>query len=532
MSTLPQQSTIRQYLADGLTTTYVYNYLIPTTDDITVYVTPSGQAANPTADYIAPSEYSVTGVGTVDGGTVIFNTAPEIGSIVTLARNMQISITTQFADAQNFNGANLDAAFQRVVLLLQQLQGVIYSASNVNGSISRCLQYVVDTYLPNVTQTILPILTEIDNQVWISQGGRITAAVIEENPDSSTLRSQLESQTAGADGTTIVGYYDENSLSGSTLNKYLNTSNIYGVDAGAVNALEFNVDVSSSFDTYKKGMIVRVLIANTNTGAATINISSVGLKDIKRQSSVALSPGDLIAGQVAILQYDGTRFLLLNPQAVTYYGLDTSVSANTITVSVSPPIASYTTGFPVLLVKLANTNTGATTIAVNGLAAKAVKLPDGSALIGNELLSGMIAEFAYDGTNMQLLNPARIFANNTQALGGTDNTHPVTSLALASALNLVPGIVGGVYKGTMTFPGGLIMKYGLSQTINLAAHETCTFEHAFPSGAICGVVCQKSTDSVAGTSWSAVVTVNDITIYNLVGGGGPNVPYYWIALGF
>ena len=43
MSNLPQQSTINQYNADGLTTTYNYTYLILLNTDIAVYVTPPGQ---------------------------------------------------------------------------------------------------------------------------------------------------------------------------------------------------------------------------------------------------------------------------------------------------------------------------------------------------------------------------------------------------------------------------------------------------------------------------------------------------------
>ena len=98
---------------------------------------------------------------------------------------------------------SLDNAFQRIVLLLQQMQGNYTINAGSVGSISRSLQYVIDTYLPTQANNILPLLTNIDNQVWISQGGNITAAVIEENPDSSTLRSQLASQTAGADGASL-----------------------------------------------------------------------------------------------------------------------------------------------------------------------------------------------------------------------------------------------------------------------------------------------------------------------------------------
>jgi len=472
----PQQGTINQYVADGVTTTYTYSFLIlqanSANSDIAVYVTPPNQAANPVADLVPYTSYTVTGVGVTAGGTVIFNTAPAIGSIITLSRNMQVSITTQFNDAQTFNGQSLDNAFQRIILILQQMQGTFTINAGSTGSISRALQYVVDTYLPTQVNNILPLLTNIDNQVWISQGGQIVAAVIEENPSSSTLRGQLASQTAGGDGTSLVGYFDQNSQTGETLAKYLNTSNIYGVDTGAVNALTFNVALTSAFSAYQKGMIVRVLVNHTNTAAATLAISSAGTVNIKRTASIALQPGDLVAGQIAEMQYDGTQMLLIDV-AQPYYGVDTSVAANTITVNLNPALAIYNAGYPVMLVKIANTNTGATTIAINGLTAKAVVLPNGGALIGNELYVGMIAEFVYDGANIQLLNPARVFATSAQVLAGTVANLPVTPAGLASGYN-----VGGGY---IQLPGGLIIQWGFTSPITVSGNANFTFPIPFPN---------------------------------------------------
>ena len=58
-----------------------------------------------------------------------------------------------------------------------------------------CLQYIINSYLPNNLTNQLPVLTTQDNQVWVSQGGRIIAAQIEKT-DTSTLRSELSSQAS------------------------------------------------------------------------------------------------------------------------------------------------------------------------------------------------------------------------------------------------------------------------------------------------------------------------------------------------
>lgn len=56
---------------------------------------------------------------------------------------------------------------------------------------------------------------------------------------------------------------------------------------------------------------------NTNTGAVTLNINSLGAKAITKYGSTPLVTGDLIVGVVAYVVYDGTRFQLLNPQTVS-----------------------------------------------------------------------------------------------------------------------------------------------------------------------------------------------------------------------
>jgi hypothetical protein len=79
------------------------------------------------------------------------------------------------------------------------------------------------------------------------------------------------------------------------------------------------------------------------------------------------------------------------------YCPDTSVSANTITCSVLIGSAAYFTGMSVI-VKVANTVTGATTINVNGLGSKAVTKNGATALANNDLLTGSVVLLTYDGT--------------------------------------------------------------------------------------------------------------------------------------
>lgn len=49
----------------------------------------------------------------------------------------------------------------------------------------------------------------------------------------------------------------------------------------------------------------------TNTGAATINVNSLGAKSLKRPDGTATQAGDIVSGQLYIINYNGTDFLIV-----------------------------------------------------------------------------------------------------------------------------------------------------------------------------------------------------------------------------
>lgn len=69
--------------------------------------------------------------------------------------------------------------------------------------------------------------------------------------------------------------------------------------------------------SYVDKMLVLLKIANTNTGAATINVSALGTVNVTASlgNHLALSGGEMAAGSGYLLYYDGTQFVLLNDYA-------------------------------------------------------------------------------------------------------------------------------------------------------------------------------------------------------------------------
>ncbi len=66
--------------------------------------------------------------------------------------------------------------------------------------------------------------------------------------------------------------------------------------------------------SYVTGQTWTVTFTNANTGPATLNVSGLGPKAITKNGAIALVGGDIQAGSIWNLTYDGTRFVL-NGQA-------------------------------------------------------------------------------------------------------------------------------------------------------------------------------------------------------------------------
>lgn len=86
----------------------------------------------------------------------------------------------------------------------------------------------------------------------------------------------------------------------------------YGADTGAADAYVV-LTPSPPVLSYAPGVGISFLAGNSNTGAATINVQGLGVQSIKRADGADLNAGDIIANQMAILEYDGTNFQLINP---------------------------------------------------------------------------------------------------------------------------------------------------------------------------------------------------------------------------
>lgn len=274
MPNIPQQQTIVQYVANSAQTQYTFAFYAPLPTDIQVFYQASTAVPVPAADILLlNTNYTVTyNSDPTTGGYITLLFTPTTGYYLTINRQVAPSLNTNFANAQNFNGANLDAALDRLLLLIQQ---------NFNYITQRNLSYLINTYLPNATPyTQLPPLPQ--NYFWVGSGSGVVAAQISTVPSASVLQSMLASNSPGTDGARIVGYYDAIHSNPTTVQAYLanllnsptiNTPNIVGVSNGAAAAA---------------GTVGEIISSVILSGSAISFVNAV-TKDL---ASITLTPGD------------------------------------------------------------------------------------------------------------------------------------------------------------------------------------------------------------------------------------------------
>ena len=215
--------------------------------------------------------------------------------------------------------------------------------------------------------------------------------------------------------------------------------------------------VSPALSAYATGNQFSFLVANTNTGAVTINVDGIGAKAITRTGTTALVAGDMVAGQAVEIIYDGTRFQLVNGNSFTNLKVSGTLGvtgASTFTGTVGA-VDVTTTGNTIL----GNASTDTLNVGNGGL----VKDASGNVGIGLTpsawtdsigVIQGIAGTYAIsaNGTNNNQFD----LLSNAYRNGGT-NTYLYFAGSNATRYQQVSGAhvwytsVSGTTGGTITF---------------------------------------------------------------------------------
>jgi hypothetical protein len=84
-----------------------------------------------------------------------------------------------------------------------------------------------------------------------------------------------------------------------------------GTISGVASGTDTYAVTLAGVSSYAEGDTYVIEFTNANTGAATININSLGAKSLVKTVSTALAAGNISAGQAFVIYYDGTNFQVL-----------------------------------------------------------------------------------------------------------------------------------------------------------------------------------------------------------------------------
>ena len=108
---MPDVVPITRYVVNGTQTTFTYPFPIFASEDLKVYLDGALQA----------SGYTVNGAGNTGGGSVTFDAAPAMDTILTLARELPIERVSDFLEGGDFSAQSINTELDYIIASLQQV---------------------------------------------------------------------------------------------------------------------------------------------------------------------------------------------------------------------------------------------------------------------------------------------------------------------------------------------------------------------------------------------------------------------------
>jgi hypothetical protein len=208
--------------------------------------------------------------------------------------------------------------------------------------------------------------------------------------------------------------------------------NLVAVTLAKVNGESVTADLRGLDPSMIVPGTMRPLTANNTATAAVLSVLTWDNNTFTKKAVEWQLSGTYAATKTAIELAERTANQFAPPYAA-------ATGTDTYALTLVPAITAYTTGVPFYF-QVANTNTGASTLNVNGLGAKALVKGASTALAASDLTVGKIYQGVYDGTRIQV----------TELAASTASEWTTATVAISSAEILTIGSVG---KTLLAAPG-------------------------------------------------------------------------------
>ncbi len=319
---ITDQTLYNEYTTDGTTDTFAFNFCLFREADLTITLD----------DVVVGSGFTVSGLGTRAGGSVAFDSPPATGQTLLIKLETDNTRSADYQQNGDILADTLDDDIDRL-WQAQQYQNYIAGRTITFDDVTATGQEIVGN-----------AATRADKLVGFDGSGDVALLV----------PADLSLSTVTAFANTLLD--DANSAAARTT---LETSKAAVTQEGVRytatgTAPNYVLTPSPAIVAYAAGQRYTMAAHSDGTiGSNTVNISGLGAKDLKQYDDGGNKRSGVIKnGQIAVIEYDGTDFVILNPLPVY------PVTAVRHTVQAGP----YSSGLPNFL---PSTATGTTLTSQN-----------------------------------------------------------------------------------------------------------------------------------------------------------------------
>ena len=212
------------------------------------------------------------------------------------ARLMMATIRTQFNDCQWFNwGYTVTriAGNKFQVVTASWNTVAVANVFQVGGRLK-----LSDTSTMYGTITEVSASSTVTNVTFTPDSGSLTASF--SSVYNSIITPDLLSLPGGNVPSNVVRQ---------------NTAQIYAADGGATDS--YVISMSPTVLALATGELILFKANTLNTGPATLNVDGLGAIPIVKQFNMPLITGDILAGQIVSVVYDGTNFQMQSQSSIS-----------------------------------------------------------------------------------------------------------------------------------------------------------------------------------------------------------------------
>lgn len=339
----------------------------------------------------------------------------------------------------------------------------------------------------------------------------LTASIAKDGQTTPTANLPMGGfkHTGAADASALTDYLTAKQALNSTA-QYLST--ISGSDT---------ITASGTFtpSAYTAGQTFRFIAAGSNTGAVTLNVASLGAKNVYKRTSgglVALVAKDLISGAEYSVTYDGTQFVL-NEQRPYSQGADIA-SASTINLDTATGDYVNVTGTtPITAITLGQGEQR--TVKFAG----ALTLTNGASLIlptGNNISTAAGDVAVFRGEASSVVRCVAYTLANGKSLGGVTQIQPISASVGSNALTISASTLTLDFRSTTLGSGTVTTVTGSPANLVVSSGSTLGTTNGVQSDLAVLALNNAGTIELAVVNLAGGVTLDEQGVVTTTAEGG------------